>query len=120
METIWVLVCNQKSAVILSAKARTAAPQIVETIGNPDESDPLVFARRLAAMLESAADMGGFDRLVVMAPAPFLASLEDVFHAPVRGRIALTIQEDIAEWPMPEIVASVRKIIDEQVRVAGA
>jgi protein required for attachment to host cells len=99
--------------------SRGVARHTIEPKHTPHDLEATGFARQLSGVLGTAADRGGFDRLILVAPAPFLGELRQALGA-LTDRVALEVTKDIAGHPTAEIVASVRKIIDDRLQSAVA
>ncbi|WP_108259938.1 host attachment family protein [Mangrovicoccus ximenensis] len=61
------------------------------------------FAADLAEMLYKAAHRGRFDRLVILASRPVLATLRKELHQAVTGRLVLDIPKVVTNVPLDEI-----------------
>lgn len=65
------------------------------------------FARDLAERINSAADLGEFDRLVVFAPPKTLGELRAHFSPEANRRIVAAINRDLTRHPTEDIEAQV-------------
>jgi protein required for attachment to host cells len=61
------------------------------------------FAETVAAKLDAQARVGKFDRLIVVAPPPTLATLRKSFHANTQELIVAEVPKDFTNHPAPEI-----------------
>lgn len=98
--------------------SRGVARHSVEPHETPTEHETRHFVRELAMMLDSAADSGKFDSLVLICAPELLGELRKALHVQVSARVALEVNKDIAKWSEPEIIAAVRKLVDEQAESA--
>lgn len=61
----------------------------------PRKHEAEQFARRIMDELESAANHGSFERLVIIAKPPFLGALRAALPARLKGLLALEIGKDL-------------------------
>jgi protein required for attachment to host cells len=100
-----------------SFDSRGVARHSVEGHESPSKHETRVYVRKLAFMLDTAADTGKFDQLVLVCSHELLGELRNTLHVQVSARVVLEVAKDIAKWSDPEIVAAVRKIIDEDAQL---
>jgi protein required for attachment to host cells len=106
MEMTWVLVANAARAWVLAAHSSQSGPRVVTVVEHQHE-----LARYVALMLDSAADSGKFDQLVLIGSYEFLGELRENLHVPVSARIAREITKDIADSSEKEVLTTVRHIL---------
>jgi protein required for attachment to host cells len=97
-----------------SFDSRGVARHSLQPKESPSKHETRAFARSLAFMLDAAADTGKFDQLVLVCAHELLGELRNALHVQVSARVVLEVAKDIAKWSNPEIVAAVRKILDEE------
>jgi protein required for attachment to host cells len=77
----------------------------MEPRNDPHRAQKLDFARQLADVLGAALAQKSFDKLVVVAPPPFLGDLRGVWPAPVAAAIVGEIAKDLTKAPTLELEA---------------
>lgn len=68
----------------------------VEPHEDPEHAEARRFAAQLAAHLDRARQEGRFDRLIVVAAPMFLGVLRESWPPPLRSRIALEVDRNLA------------------------
>ncbi|MGA2232370.1 MAG: host attachment protein [Tepidisphaeraceae bacterium] len=66
-------------------------------LSDPDEVHSARFASDLCDLLEQSAVRGAYDRLVLVAPAPFLGMLRQEIGPAARKRLAASIAKNLVE-----------------------
>jgi protein required for attachment to host cells len=100
----WVVRAGQDSYVTtaeLTASYRTAEPPEAKSFarGSAAGRGEEDFAKTLAAEINARATPGGFERLVLVAPAPFLSDLRGRLSTSAAAKLAHTLAKDLANTP---------------------
>jgi len=73
---------------------------------SPKQEEAREFARRLCDRLERAADRGGFQRLVLVAPPAFLGVVRRRLGPNTRRLLATTLAKELSQQPVHVIRAA--------------
>jgi protein required for attachment to host cells len=89
-------------------ESATTARHAVEPRTDPHRAAKAAFAGRLAARLEATAS--AFERLLLVAPPPFLGDLRASLGKVARGKLHGTLDKDLTHAPLAEIAAQLDAI----------
>ncbi|MGD8378309.1 MAG: host attachment protein [Gammaproteobacteria bacterium] len=76
---------------------------------DPGEHQARVFARQIVDRLERARQDHEFDRLVVVAPAPFLGRLREAMGDPLKATVSETLDKDLCRLSTEDIQKRIRR-----------
>lgn len=148
MKPIWTLVADRSRAIIYSSRSRTKAPTLIEVIepledaatttrmGSekrgqsfdsrrraiparfaPGEPQAMIFAHKIAQALEASSER--FERLVVVAPAPFMAILRASFHGRLKARTVRSVVKEVAAMAEREVAGIVQQLIADELNASA-
>jgi len=93
---------NTGEANYVTTTEQTASFRAPEQAAIRGEED---FARELADTINARAAPGGFDRLVLVAPAPFLSDLRHRLSTTAGAKLAHTLAKDLTHTPDHELAS---------------
>ena len=84
-------------------ESATTARHAVEPRTDPHRAAKAAFAARLAGRLDAAVT--SFERLLLVAPPPFLGDLRASLGKAARGKLHGTLDKDLTHAPLAEVAA---------------
>jgi protein required for attachment to host cells len=78
---------------------------------DPHDRAKLAFARRVATLLDEAADRNEFQRLVLVAPPRMLGALRSRLDLSTRALISCEIAHDLVRTPLAELSHHLREAL---------
>ena len=85
------------------AESASATRHAIEPRTDPHEQAKTAFAAELAAIVNEASASHEFDRMVLVAPPPFAASLRKALKGTVRQKITRELPKDLTKVPDYEL-----------------
>jgi protein required for attachment to host cells len=85
-------------------ESATTARHAIEPRSDPHREAKRAFAHHLAESLEAAATDGSYDRLILVAPPPFLGDLRAALLDRARASVVGSLDKDLTRMPLAEIV----------------
>ncbi len=95
------------------AGVRRPGPRTGPTISSVHEKEAERFADELAEALETARAEGRFDRLIIVAPPPFLGLLRKELTPETAERVDAELDRDLTRVPPHELLEEVRRRLEK-------
>lgn len=82
----------------------------IEPRTDPHHAEKMKFVRSLAAYLNAEGAKGGYDELVIFAPAPCLHELRESLDAGARAKVKHEAPRDLTKLPFAELPSHLEKL----------